>query len=161
MEVSGAHRNVAPRHPFRRRSPCHPPQARQFLILEVNDRAVCQRFSVEFKSRILQEADACEPGQIGALLRREALYSSHLTTWRHQREQMGLAGLQPRKRGRKANPRNPLRAENEKLLRENSDWRNACARRRSSSTSPKNSATYWGWRFPRSSRTRTTNDRVS
>jgi transposase len=52
----------------------------------------------------LEEADRCEPGEIGALLRREGLYSSHLTTWRRQREAGALAGLTPRKRGRRAQP---------------------------------------------------------
>ena len=63
-----------------------------------------------------------EPGQIGALLRREGLYSSHLTTWRRQREAGALAGLAPRKRGHKANPRDrqtqrlvELERENERL----------------------------------------------
>src|SRR5690606_38129354 len=52
-----------------------------------------------------------EPGAVGALLRREGLYSSHITTWRAQRERGQLAGLAPQKRGRKAKPRNPLAAE--------------------------------------------------
>ena len=69
---------------------------------EVVPRAKRRRFSAEYKLRILEEVDACsEPGQIGALLRREGLYSSHLTTWRRQREQGQLDGLSPKKRGRK------------------------------------------------------------
>jgi transposase InsO family protein len=67
----------------------------------------------------LQEADKCGPGAIAALLRREGLYSSHLTTWRKQRESGEFAGLEPRKRGKKPIPRNPLAAENERLRREN------------------------------------------
>ena len=64
-----------------------------------------RRFSAEYKRRILQEADACtQPGEVGALLRREGLYSSHLTTWRKQRERGELQGLTPAKRGRKADP---------------------------------------------------------
>jgi hypothetical protein len=51
---------------------------------------------------VLEAADRCQPGEIGALLRREALYSSHLTTWRRQRETGALAALAPVKRGRKA-----------------------------------------------------------
>jgi transposase len=66
----------------------------------------------------LQEADKCGPGGIAALLRREGLYSSHITTWRKQRELGEIAGLEPRKRGKKPVPRNPLAAENEKLRRE-------------------------------------------
>ena len=69
---------------------------------EVVPQAKRRRFNAEYKMRILEEADACnEPGQIGALLRREGLYSSHLTTWRRQREQGQLAALSPQKRGRK------------------------------------------------------------
>lgn len=64
-----------------------------------------RQFTAEYKRRILQEADACtQPGEIGALLRREGLYSSHLTTWRHQRQRGELQGLAPAKRGRKADP---------------------------------------------------------
>jgi transposase-like protein len=51
-------------------------------------------------------------------MRREGLYSSHLTFWRKQRETGEVAGLEPRKRGKKPVPRNPLAAENEKLRRE-------------------------------------------
>ena len=66
-------------------------------------------FTAEFKRRVLAEADACaELGDVGALLRRHGLYSSHLTEWRRQREDGTLAGLAPRKRGRKAQERNPL-----------------------------------------------------
>ena len=69
-------------------------------------------FTAEYKRKILQEADACtEPGQIGALLRREGLYSSHLVTWRQARERGELAGLEPKKRGPKAQERNPLAKE--------------------------------------------------
>ena len=59
--------------------------------------------------RILEEADQCtKPGEIGSLLRREGLYSSHLTTWRRQRDRGVLNGLSPRKRGPKKKPVNPL-----------------------------------------------------
>ena len=72
-----------------------------------------RRFSVEYKLRILAEADRCtEYGQIGALLRREGLYSSHLTTWRRQRDQ----GTLGQKRGRKPDPQ---AAEIKRLEREN------------------------------------------
>jgi transposase-like protein len=63
-----------------------------------------RRFTAEYKARILREAERCtRSGEIGALLRREGSYSSHLITWRRQREQEGSAGLS-RKRGRKADP---------------------------------------------------------
>ncbi len=67
---------------------------------EVPEKALRRRFTAEYKLRVLQEADACsEPGEIGALLRREGLYSSHLVVWRRQRAEGTLEGLRPRKRG--------------------------------------------------------------
>ncbi len=68
---------------------------------EVVARPERRRFSAEYKLRILREADQCTSGELGALLRREGLYSSHLTTWRRQREAGQLAGLTAKKRGRK------------------------------------------------------------
>jgi len=68
-----------------------------------------RRFTAAYKHRVLAEADACtEPGQLGALVRREGLYSSHLTTWRRPREQGVLEALTPTKRGRKARGLDPL-----------------------------------------------------
>lgn len=87
---------------------------------EVVVRAKRRRFSTAYKLRILQAADACqERGAIGALLRREGLYSSHLSTWRKQR----VAGeLVDKKRGRKSDPAaaevKRLKRENERLRRE-------------------------------------------
>ena len=87
---------------------------------EVLEKPVRRRFTVEYKAKILAEADACaEPGMLGGLLRREGLYSSHLSTWRRQRDEGALAGLTPKRRGRKARPKNPLADENERLQREN------------------------------------------
>jgi transposase-like protein len=61
---------------------------------------------------VLQDADACtESGQVGALLRREGLYSSHLTTWRQARERGELEGLAPKRRGPAAQEINPLAKE--------------------------------------------------
>ncbi len=70
---------------------------------EVPEKPVRRRFTAEYKLRILKEADACQAqgGEIGALLRREGLYSSHLVTWRRQREEGSLEALQAKKRGRK------------------------------------------------------------
>ena len=83
---------------------------------EVVVKAQRRQFTAEYKRRILQEADACtQRGEVGALLRREGLYSSHLNTWRHQRARGELQGLTPAKRGRKADPQ---AAENARLLRE-------------------------------------------
>jgi len=87
---------------------------------EVPEKPTRRRFTAEYKLRILHLADACtEPGSIGALLRREGLYSSHLTAWRRQRERGALDGLKPKKRGRKADERNPLLPEVERLRKEN------------------------------------------
>jgi transposase-like protein len=83
---------------------------------EVVVKAQRRQFSAEYKRRILQEADTCtQRGEVGALLRREGLYSSHLNTWRHQRARGELQGLTPAKRGRKTDPQ---AAENARLLRE-------------------------------------------
>src|SRR5437764_10304548 len=72
---------------------------------EVVAKARRRRFTAEYKRRILREADRCtHPGEIGVLLRREGLYSSHLTTWRAARDRGELAGLAPKKRGPKVAP---------------------------------------------------------
>jgi len=72
---------------------------------EVLERPRRRKFSAEYKVRILREAErAKESGQLGALLRREALYTSNLTTWRRQFERGALAALAPKKRGKKAKP---------------------------------------------------------
>jgi transposase len=69
-------------------------------------------FTAEYKKKVLQETDACtKPGEIGALLRREGLYSSHLVCWRAARSRGELSGLQPKKRGPKAKEVNPLAKE--------------------------------------------------
>jgi transposase len=88
---------------------------------EVPAKAQRRRFSAQYKKKILEEADGCKgrPGTTGALLRREGLYSSHLATWRKQREKGELEGLAPRKRGRKAEPMNPLTREVRELEVEN------------------------------------------
>ena len=79
-----------------------------------------RRFTAEDKLRILKLADACTAvGSLGALLRAEGLYASHLTTWRRQRTEGVLSALTPQKRGRKASARYPLQAENETLRKEN------------------------------------------
>jgi len=88
----------------------------------VSEKAQRRRFTAEYKLRILQEADSCkQPGELGALLRREGLYSSNLTTWRKQRDKAIQAGLSGRKRGPKAKVTDPrvkqLERENAKLKR--------------------------------------------
>src|SRR5512133_1687685 len=92
---------------------------------EVPEKAKRRRFSAEYKLAILREADRCtQPGQIGALLRRERLYSSHLVDWRRQRDAGALQAL-ARARGRK--PAGPVRVEAERLRRENERLRGRLA----------------------------------
>jgi transposase-like protein len=90
---------------------------RQELDPEVTPRAKRRQYSAEYKLRILAEADQCtEYGAIGALLRREGLYSSLLDKWRKQRRRGALEGLGGQKRGRKPDPQ---AAEIARLQREN------------------------------------------
>ena len=86
---------------------------------EVVAKAKRRTFSTEYKIHILEEADAASatPGGVGALLRREGLYSSHLVSWRRERQAGILDALKPRKRGPRSE-RNPLAEENEKLRRQ-------------------------------------------
>jgi len=85
---------------------------------EVVPKAKRRGFTAAYKLRILREADACtEPGQIGALLRREGLYSSYLSKWRQQRGEGQLQALSPKQRGRRA--RGPSAEEMAQLRREN------------------------------------------
>jgi transposase len=91
---------------------------------EVVERAHRRQFTAAYKLRVLAEADACSAsGQVGALLRREGLYSSHLTEWRRHRTQGTLAALTPQRRGRPAPSAGVvdlarLRQENERLTRQ-------------------------------------------
>jgi transposase len=88
---------------------------------ELSDRPKRRTFSAQEKLRILGEADrATEAGDIGALLRREGLYSSALTEWRRQRESGAFQALRPVKRGPKAAVANPLAAALAEMGRENS-----------------------------------------
>lgn len=77
-----------------------------------------RRFTSEFKLQVLREADQCGPGELGALLRRHGLYSSHLSTWRRERD-LGARERLSRKRGRKPAERNPLSPRVAQLEREN------------------------------------------
>jgi transposase len=84
---------------------------------EVSSKARRRTFTAEYRLRIVREADACSRvGEIGALLRREGLYSSHLTAWRREIKQRDLEALAPKKRGPKVDPRDAEMAE---LVREN------------------------------------------
>ena len=113
-------------------------RARQeFLVetlseVEVLAKPVRRRFTVEYKRGIVKEADSCKGlGEIGALLRREGLYSSHLSAWRTARDRGELAGMAPRKRGPAPTPVDPrdkriveLERENRKLARR-AEWAEA------------------------------------
>lgn len=81
---------------------------------EVSAKPKRRTFSAEYRRRIVKEAAACtKPGKIGALLRREGLYSSHLVSWRRAAEKGELAALAPKKRGAK-----PKRDERDRQLAE-------------------------------------------
>jgi transposase len=89
---------------------------------KVPERAKRRRFTAEYKLDILRQVDACKgDGDLGALLRREGLYSSHLATWRRQRDEIAKAGLKARKRGPKPKAVDPrvkqLKRENARLKR--------------------------------------------
>lgn len=79
-----------------------PPSSTEVVPDPQNDRRQRRRFSADEKLRILKEADACTSrGDRTALLRREGLYSSHLSSWRTQLERDGVRGLEPKRAGRK------------------------------------------------------------
>ena len=87
---------------------------------EVVTKAKRRSFTADYKRGILSQAAACKkPGELGALLRREGLYSSHLSVWRREMEQQGVAGLAPKKRGPKVTPPGPGEIELRRLRREN------------------------------------------
>lgn len=85
---------------------------------EVPAKAERRRFSAKYKLEILEQAQECSrPGEVGRLLRREGLYSSHLTAWRKAQREGCLQALEPRKRGRKPAQRHPLESEVQRLER--------------------------------------------
>jgi hypothetical protein len=91
---------------------------------EVSVKKSKRKLTTAYKLKILREADSyTEPGQIGALLRREALYWSSLTRWRRQRDQGILTAMASKKRGRKAAERNPLFDQVAELQKENQKLR--------------------------------------
>lgn len=86
---------------------------------QVPAKATRRQFSTQYKLQILQEVDGpTQLGQTAALLRREGLYSSHLSNWRRQREQGQLAGLRGNKRGRNPQKPDPLFLENQQLQKQ-------------------------------------------
>ena len=87
---------------------------------EVTPRAQRRRFGAAYKLRIVEEADGCsKPGEIGALLRREGLYTSHLSEWRRARDQGKLDALAPKRRGPKPDPDRALKRRLTQVEREN------------------------------------------
>ncbi len=75
---------------------------------EVSEQAKRRRFTAEYKLRMVREAEACKgDGDVAALLRRAGLYSSQISSWRRQRDEIAKAGLTSRKRGRKAKAEDP------------------------------------------------------
>ena len=96
---------------------------------EVLEKPKRRQFPAKYKLQMVEEADACtRQGEIGSLLRREGLYSSHLTTWRRLRDSGALAGLTPRKRGRKADPAKEETRRMADLERENQRLRQRLAK---------------------------------
>ena len=96
---------------------------------EVLEKPKRRQFPAKYKLQMVEEADACtRQGEIGSLLRREGLYSSHLTTWRRLRDSGALAGLSPRKRGRKADPAKEETRRMAGLERENQRLRERLAK---------------------------------
>jgi transposase-like protein len=88
-----------------------------------------RRFTAEYKRRIVREADRCtQAGEIGALLRREGLYSSHLVTWRAARDRGELEGLSAKKRGPKVTPADPREQRLAELERAEARWRKRAER---------------------------------
>jgi len=105
-------KNTAPPPLEGKRSAADPPDP------EVLDKPIRRRFTSEYKLRIVEEADRCtEQGDVGRLLRREGLYTSHLTSWRKAARTGSLKALS-KKRGRKTE-RHPLEDKVRKLEREN------------------------------------------
>jgi transposase len=95
---------------------------------EVVPTAKRRRFTTQEKVRILKEADACtEPGELGALLRREGIYSSYLSRWRRARDRGELQALSPKRRGPKSAADSGLTKELAKLQRENERLRGRLA----------------------------------
>lgn len=128
-------------------SPAPPPNP------EVIADAKRRRFTLEYKLRILKEADAAKatPGGVGALLRREGLYSSHLTTWRHEREAGVRQALTPKVRGPKPK-HDPQQEELQRLRRENARLTDALSKAELIIDVQKKVGSLLGWNLPQTDR---------
>ena len=116
---------------------------------EVVAQAKRRTFTADYKQRILAEADQAKgSGGIGALFRREGLYSSVLSTWRRERDAGVRQALAPQKRGPKSK-RDPVEEENQQLQKDNARSPSNCARPRSSSIFKKKWPRCWGGRSTR------------
>ena len=116
---------------------------------EVKPKAARRRFTAEYKRKILAEADSCtKSGELGALLRREGLYSSHLSKWREQRARGELQGLAPKRRGPKAAAANPLEKRVRELERETAKLRKRAERAEALVEVQKKLSELWGVTLP-------------
>lgn len=117
--------------------------------VEVVADAKRRTFTLEYKMRILAEADAAKgtPGGVGALLRREGIYSSHLTTWRREREAGMRQALAPKTRGPKPK-HNPQQEELRKLRRENERLTDTLRKAELIIEVQKKVGALWGWPLP-------------
>ena len=113
--------------------------------VEVTAKPTRRRYTAEYKHRILREADTCtRPGELGAFLRREGLYSSNLTVWRKQRERGEIEGLSQKKRGPLPKEKNPLAAKVATLERENRRLKARSERAEGLVELQKKSPRFWG-----------------
>jgi len=97
--------------------------------VEVLEKPQRRRFTLEYKRRIVREADRCrKPGEVGALLRREGLYTSHLSAWRAARDRGELGGGGTRKRGPEPKGPDPSAKRIAKLEQENRQLRKRAER---------------------------------
>jgi transposase len=98
--------------------------AKEEHAVEVTEKATRRQFSAAYKLKILQEADACtKTGEVGALLRREGLYSSHLAAWRKARSKGERKGLEARQRGPRAKLADPSAQKLAEQEREMARWK--------------------------------------
>jgi transposase-like protein len=119
-------------------------------VTEVTEKARRRQFTVEYKRKIVKEADACKtPGAVGALLRREGLYSSHLTTWRAARNRGELApGVTAKKRGPKPTAPDPRDKRIAELERQNAKLTTRAERAEAIAEIQKKLAALFGRPFP-------------
>src|SRR5919106_975518 len=127
--------------------------AKSIEEVEVVAKAERRRFTAEYKLRVLHEADRCkQPGEIGALLRREGLYWSNLITWRKQRQNGELVGLRGEEKGPQRRERNPLAKRVRELERENLQLKRRAERAEGIVELQKKSRRSWGSSYKRAPR---------